>query len=143
MNIPHLQKKKPRWNILCRIKKDRSNPNEKGFGLSFTTDNIDHFVPPNGIVVGFNLYAELGFDYPKLKIGIYTDRSNSCCLITKTSKGIYLHGISDDLQKLKEVISKILSSAGMRPTVSHKGDTPSVQQLLIEWSEAILSLGKK
>lgn len=142
MNIPQLQKKKIKWNILCCIKKDGANQDEKGFKLSFTIPDFQNFIPPNGNVTDFNLYVELGTRYPKLKTGIYTD-SSACCLVSETSEGISLHGISHDLQKLRELIAKMLSSGSMRPKINHTEKTPSMQQLLVEWSEAILVLAKK
>lgn len=138
-----LPNKRSKWNILCRLQGDgESDQDKKEIKLSFTTENFEHFVPPNGNVTDFNICTELIGNYPELKVGIYTDPL-ACCLVTNIPEGICLHGVSHDLQKLRDLIFKILSSAGMRPKVTHHQDTLSSQQLLLEWSEAILSTTKK
>lgn len=133
-------KKKPQWNIFCKIKKDPLDKKEKGVQLSFTTYDFLNFVPPNGNVSDFNLCAELGLNYPNLKPGIYTDPS-ACCIITKKSNGIYLNGASNDWQKLNVLIAKIISSASMEPKIVHE-ENASLQQIIAEWTEAILFLSK-
>lgn len=134
-------KKKSKWNIFCRIKEDVSDPLAQGSRLSFTTHDYLNFVPPNGEVTNFNLYAELlNSNFSKLKSGVYGN-CYACCLINTGPQGIYLHGVSHDWQKLKELLAKMLSSAGMEPKVIHQENIPA-HQSMIEWTEAIFALQK-
>lgn len=135
----HIQKK-PKWNIFCRIKEDISDTSTQGLKLSFTTHDYINFVPPNGHVTNFNLHTELlSSNFQKLKAGVYRN-SHACCLINIDHQGVYLHGASHDWQKLKELLAKILSSAGMEPKVIPLENT--LHESMIEWTEAIFSLQK-
>ena len=133
--------KKPRWNIFCRIRENISDTSTQGLRLSFTTYDYLNFVPPNGQVTNFNLHTELlSSNFPKLKAGVYASPS-ACCLVVVNSQGICLHGVSHDWQNLKEFISKILSSAGMIPKVTYP-ENVQAHQIMIEWTEAVLTLQK-
>lgn len=132
--------KKPKWNISCRINKNLSDQTEKDWQVSFTMYNFQNFVPPDGDITDFNIHSDLGFCYKKLKVGIY-ETPIACCLITETPNGIYLLGISHNWEKLRELIAKIISSAGMEPTITHATDDP-LFLLLTGWTKAVQSISR-
>ncbi len=103
-------------------------------------ENFLNFVPPDGDVAEFNLHAELGPSFKKIKLGIYRN-SSACCHVMQTSKGIRLHGITHDWPKLSELVAKIISAASMTPNVIYTEDTPP-EDILLGWTEALLALTK-
>lgn len=131
--------KKSKWHIFCEIKTEGQ---EKKFKLSFTTNEYLNFVPPNGDVSNFHIHGELSSNHSQLKPGIYYMDSSSRCLVSETSNGISLVGVSHDWQKLKELLSRLLSSAGMEPRITHTKDI-SMQEILTGWTEAIFALMKQ
>lgn len=137
----HLGKKRLSWNIRCNLTVEMPDLSQIEIPVTFTMEDFRHFVPPNGKVVRYNLRADLGSNYPKIKPGIYREK-NVRALVWKTKDTCTIQAASDTWDTLKALLCKMLSDAGVAPRVRHKVGTRAADALA-DWTEALFELFKK
>lgn len=132
-------KRNQNWKISCEIMQNTDKGSVSRIALSFTTSDFQNFVPPDGTVVNFQIIGEVVISNSKLQQGIYSLDRSSFCLVTKTKKGFHLIAISSVWTKTRELLSKLLSSAGMEPEIP-LAENSSSGEIISEWSKILRSI---